>query len=170
MRAVPKDGLLQGAWGRFQPSARCSAPGQPRGADLFLRCRNLLYAGTHQLSKLLPPYTGTPALPRALGGLEGRGFPARSGTEGAALSLQIRGALNAVRSLVEDTECAGRDLPRAVVTHSSGNHGQALACAAQAEGNASPQLQARRAAGHRAGRVVPWVEAAPGAPFCHPWG
>ncbi|XP_064893066.1 serine racemase isoform X5 [Columba livia] len=48
-------------------------------------------------------------------------------------SFKIRGALNAVRSLVEDTESAGRDLPRAVVTHSSGNHGQALACAAQAE-------------------------------------
>ncbi|XP_065503351.1 serine racemase isoform X1 [Caloenas nicobarica] len=49
-------------------------------------------------------------------------------------SFKIRGALNAVRSLVEDSERAGRDLPRAVVTHSSGNHGQALACAAQAEG------------------------------------
>ncbi|KAK2537472.1 Srr [Columba guinea] len=49
-------------------------------------------------------------------------------------SFKIRGALNAVRSLVEDSESAGRDLPRAVVTHSSGNHGQALACAAQAEG------------------------------------
>lgn len=98
-------------------------------------------------------------------GLEGRGFPACSGTEGAALSLQIRGALNAVRSLVEDSERAGRDLPRAVVTHSSGNHGQALACAAQAEGNAYPQLQAQGAARHRAGRAGPWAEAAPGAQF-----
>ncbi|KFV69509.1 Serine racemase, partial [Dryobates pubescens] len=49
-------------------------------------------------------------------------------------SFQIRGALNAVRSLVEESERAGGGLPRAVVTHSSGNHGQALACAAQAEG------------------------------------
>ncbi|KFQ61439.1 Serine racemase, partial [Pelecanus crispus] len=49
-------------------------------------------------------------------------------------SFQIRGALNAVRSLVEESERAGRELPRAVVTHSSGNHGQALACAARAEG------------------------------------
>ncbi|XP_009993428.1 PREDICTED: serine racemase [Chaetura pelagica] len=48
--------------------------------------------------------------------------------------MQIRGALNAVRTLVEDTQRAGVGLPRAVVTHSSGNHGQALACAAQAEG------------------------------------
>lgn len=56
-------------------------------------------------------------------------------------SLQIRGALNAVRSLVEQSERAGRALPRALVTHSSGNHGQALACAAQAEGNLHPALQ-----------------------------
>ncbi|XP_042647454.1 serine racemase isoform X3 [Tyto alba] len=49
-------------------------------------------------------------------------------------SFKIRGALNAVRSLVEESERDGRGLPRAVVTHSSGNHGQALACAAQAEG------------------------------------
>ncbi|XP_015501864.1 serine racemase isoform X1 [Parus major] len=49
-------------------------------------------------------------------------------------SFKIRGALNAVRSLVEHSERTGRELPRAVVTHSSGNHGQALACAAQAEG------------------------------------
>ncbi|RMC10749.1 hypothetical protein DUI87_12461 [Hirundo rustica rustica] len=49
-------------------------------------------------------------------------------------SFKIRGALNAVRSLVEESERRGRELPRAVVTHSSGNHGQALACAAQAEG------------------------------------
>ncbi|NXF94109.1 SRR racemase, partial [Eubucco bourcierii] len=49
-------------------------------------------------------------------------------------SFKIRGALNAVRSLVEESERAGVGLPRAVVTHSSGNHGQALACAAQAEG------------------------------------
>ncbi|XP_031985769.1 serine racemase isoform X3 [Corvus moneduloides] len=49
-------------------------------------------------------------------------------------SFKIRGALNALRSLVEEGERSGRELPRAVVTHSSGNHGQALACAAQAEG------------------------------------
>ncbi|NXG52111.1 SRR racemase, partial [Psilopogon haemacephalus] len=49
-------------------------------------------------------------------------------------SFKIRGALNAVRSLVEESERGGAGLPRAVVTHSSGNHGQALACAAQAEG------------------------------------
>ncbi|XP_068765489.1 serine racemase isoform X2 [Struthio camelus] len=49
-------------------------------------------------------------------------------------SFKIRGALNAVRSLVEEAQRAGAELPRAVVTHSSGNHGQALACAAQAEG------------------------------------
>ncbi|XP_009574490.1 PREDICTED: serine racemase, partial [Fulmarus glacialis] len=55
-------------------------------------------------------------------------------TEGAALSFQIRGALNAVKNLVEESQRAGGGLPRAVVTHSSGNHGQALACAAQGEG------------------------------------
>ncbi|KAM6242424.1 serine racemase isoform 1-T1 [Porphyrio hochstetteri] len=49
-------------------------------------------------------------------------------------SFKIRGALNAVRSLVEESKRAGAGLPQAVVTHSSGNHGQALACAAQAEG------------------------------------
>nr|XP_025961395.1 serine racemase [Dromaius novaehollandiae] len=49
-------------------------------------------------------------------------------------SFKIRGALNAVRSLVEEAQRAGAEPPRAVVTHSSGNHGQALACAAQAEG------------------------------------
>lgn len=59
------------------------------------------------------------------------------------LSLQIRGALNAVRSLVEESERTGRELPRAVVTHSSGNHGQALACAAQAEGNLYPRPPAQ---------------------------
>lgn len=57
------------------------------------------------------------------------------------LSFQIRGALSAVRSLVEESKRAGGGLPRAVVTHSSGNHGQALACAAQAEGNAYTDLQ-----------------------------
>ncbi|XP_054022975.1 serine racemase-like [Dryobates pubescens] len=57
-------------------------------------------------------------------------------------SFKIRGALNAVRSLVEESERAGGGLPRAVVTHSSGNHGQALACAAQAEGNATAQPSA----------------------------
>ncbi|NXN56739.1 SRR racemase, partial [Rynchops niger] len=49
-------------------------------------------------------------------------------------SFKIRGALNAVRSLVEESQQTGKGLPRAVVTHSSGNHGQALACAAQEEG------------------------------------
>ncbi|XP_042735881.1 serine racemase [Lagopus leucura] len=49
-------------------------------------------------------------------------------------SFKIRGALNAVRILVEDAEKAGRERPRAVVTHSSGNHGQALARAARDEG------------------------------------
>ncbi|XP_042685952.1 serine racemase isoform X2 [Centrocercus urophasianus] len=49
-------------------------------------------------------------------------------------SFKIRGALNAVRILVEEAEKAGRERPRAVVTHSSGNHGQALARAAQDEG------------------------------------
>ncbi|NXN96903.1 SRR racemase, partial [Rhinopomastus cyanomelas] len=49
-------------------------------------------------------------------------------------SFKVRGALNAVRSLVEEKERAGGDPPRAVVTHSSGNHGQALAWAARAEG------------------------------------
>ncbi|KAJ7416385.1 Serine racemase [Willisornis vidua] len=44
-------------------------------------------------------------------------------------SFKIRGALNAVSSLVERGQ-----RPRALVTHSSGNHGQALACAARAEG------------------------------------
>ncbi|KFQ46908.1 Serine racemase, partial [Nestor notabilis] len=41
-------------------------------------------------------------------------------------SSQIRGALNAVRSLVEGSGRAGGELPRAVVTHSSGNHGQGI--------------------------------------------
>ncbi|XP_015151540.2 serine racemase isoform X3 [Gallus gallus] len=49
-------------------------------------------------------------------------------------SFKIRGALNAVRSLVEEAERAGQERPRAIVTHSSGNHGQALACAARDEG------------------------------------
>ncbi|XP_075296297.1 serine racemase isoform X1 [Opisthocomus hoazin] len=49
-------------------------------------------------------------------------------------SFKSRGALNAVRSLVEESERAGAGRPRAVVTHSSGNHGQALTWAAQAEG------------------------------------
>ena len=45
--------------------------------------------------------------------------------------FQIRGALNAVRSLVPD---ALERKPKAVVTHSSGNHGQALTYAAKLEG------------------------------------
>ncbi|NXA35334.1 SRR racemase, partial [Eudromia elegans] len=49
-------------------------------------------------------------------------------------SFKIRGALNAVRCLVEEAERAGAPRPRALVTHSSGNHGQALACAARQEG------------------------------------
>ncbi|XP_062485894.1 serine racemase isoform X1 [Pezoporus occidentalis] len=77
-------------------------------------------------------------------------------------SFKIRGALNAVRSLVEGSERAGGELPRAVVTHSSGNHGQALACAAQAEGNVGPdlqpQLRERTGSGHGA-RVKAEVDA-----------
>ncbi|KFO75672.1 Serine racemase, partial [Cuculus canorus] len=67
--------------------------------------------------------------------LQGREVPpACTSQHRAVLSFQIRGALSAVRSLVEDSERTGAGLPRAVVTHSSGNHGQALACAAQQEG------------------------------------
>ncbi|XP_054987094.1 serine racemase [Sorex araneus] len=46
-------------------------------------------------------------------------------------SFKIRGALNAIRSLVSATS---EEKPKAVVTHSSGNHGQALAYAAKLEG------------------------------------
>ncbi|XP_078536257.1 serine racemase-like [Lissotriton helveticus] len=45
-------------------------------------------------------------------------------------SFKIRGALNAVRSL----SAGGEGKPKAVVTHSSGNHGQALALAAKMSG------------------------------------
>ncbi|XP_037736627.1 serine racemase isoform X2 [Chelonia mydas] len=48
-------------------------------------------------------------------------------------SFKIRGALNAVRSLVRAAQ-GDREQPKAVVTHSSGNHGQALAFAAKVEG------------------------------------
>ncbi|XP_074869990.1 serine racemase isoform X2 [Carettochelys insculpta] len=48
-------------------------------------------------------------------------------------SFKIRGALNAVRSLAL-TARGNREQPKAVVTHSSGNHGQALAFAAKLEG------------------------------------
>ena len=102
-------------------------------------------------------------------------------------SFKIRGATNAVRSIPE------ADVPRGVVTHSSGNHALALAVAAAARGmpahvvmpeNASP---AKRAAVERAGaRVVTSgssgaereaaaaeVQRATGAtmvpPFDHPW-
>ncbi|XP_049638560.1 serine racemase isoform X1 [Suncus etruscus] len=46
-------------------------------------------------------------------------------------SFKIRGALNAIRSLISATS---KEKPKAVVTHSSGNHGQALAYAAKLEG------------------------------------
>uniref|UniRef100_G3TYL5 Serine racemase n=1 Tax=Loxodonta africana TaxID=9785 RepID=G3TYL5_LOXAF len=45
--------------------------------------------------------------------------------------FQIRGALNAIRSLIPATS---EGKPKAVVTHSSGNHGQALTYAAKLEG------------------------------------
>ncbi|XP_066219611.1 serine racemase isoform X1 [Saccopteryx leptura] len=45
-------------------------------------------------------------------------------------SFKIRGALNAIRGLIP----AASEKPKAVVTHSSGNHGQALAYAAKLEG------------------------------------
>jgi hypothetical protein len=45
--------------------------------------------------------------------------------------VQIRGALNAIRGLIPDTP---EEKPKAVVTHSSGNHGQALTYAAKLEG------------------------------------
>ncbi|XP_036622512.1 serine racemase [Trichosurus vulpecula] len=48
-------------------------------------------------------------------------------------SFKIRGALNAVRSLTSNTSGDGKK-PKAVVTHSSGNHGQALSYAARLEG------------------------------------
>ncbi|XP_068272100.1 serine racemase isoform X3 [Nyctibius grandis] len=78
-------------------------------------------------------WTGWPADGCSSSASSSSGPAPSSGTERAALSFQIRGALNAVRSLVEESERAGGERPRAVVTHSSGNHGQALACAAQAE-------------------------------------
>ncbi|XP_049716628.1 serine racemase isoform X3 [Elephas maximus indicus] len=46
-------------------------------------------------------------------------------------SFKIRGALNAIRSLIPATS---EGKPKAVVTHSSGNHGQALTYAAKLEG------------------------------------
>lgn len=46
-------------------------------------------------------------------------------------SFKIRGALNAIRGLITPTS---EEKPKAFVTHSSGNHGQALAYAAQLEG------------------------------------
>lgn len=46
-------------------------------------------------------------------------------------SFKIRGALNAIRGLIPAT-LEGK--PKAVVTHSSGNHGQALTYAAKLEG------------------------------------
>ncbi|XP_060060126.1 serine racemase [Erinaceus europaeus] len=46
-------------------------------------------------------------------------------------SFKIRGALNAIRGLISATS---EEKPKAVVTHSSGNHGQALAYAAKLEG------------------------------------
>ncbi|XP_024420530.1 serine racemase [Desmodus rotundus] len=45
-------------------------------------------------------------------------------------SFKVRGALNAIRGLIPATS----EKPKAVVTHSSGNHGQALAYAAKLEG------------------------------------
>ncbi|XP_078536250.1 serine racemase-like isoform X1 [Lissotriton helveticus] len=45
-------------------------------------------------------------------------------------SFKIRGALNAVRSI----SAGGEGKPKAVVTHSSGNHGQAVALAAKMSG------------------------------------
>lgn len=44
--------------------------------------------------------------------------------------FKVRGALNAIRGLIPITS----EKPKAVVTYSSGNHGQALAYAAQLEG------------------------------------
>uniref|UniRef100_A0A452TW54 Serine racemase n=1 Tax=Ursus maritimus TaxID=29073 RepID=A0A452TW54_URSMA len=46
-------------------------------------------------------------------------------------SFKIRGALNAIKGL---TPATSEEKPKAVVTHSSGNHGQALAYAAKLEG------------------------------------
>ncbi|XP_068945750.1 serine racemase [Petaurus breviceps papuanus] len=48
-------------------------------------------------------------------------------------SFKIRGALNAIRNLTSNTSGDG-EKPKAVVTHSSGNHGQALSYAARLEG------------------------------------
>lgn len=46
-------------------------------------------------------------------------------------TAEIRGAINAIKGL---TPATSEDKPKAVVTHSSGNHGQALAYAAKLEG------------------------------------
>jgi threonine synthase len=51
--------------------------------------------------------------------------------EFTTLLFQIRGALNAIRVL---TPATLKGKPKAVVTHSSGNHGQALTYAAKLEG------------------------------------
>lgn len=50
---------------------------------------------------------------------------------GFTILFQIRGALNAIKGLIPATS---EEKPKAVVTHSSGNHGQALAYAAKLEG------------------------------------
>ncbi len=47
-----------------------------------------------------------------------------------SLYCQIRGATNAVMKLVKEAEDSGKEKP-VVVTHSSGNHAQALALAAK---------------------------------------
>ncbi len=58
-------------------------------------------------------------------------------------SFKLRGAMNAVLQLGEAERRAG------VVTHSSGNHGQALACAASAVGACSDHRDAVRRAAHQ---------------------
>ncbi|MCB9760095.1 MAG: pyridoxal-phosphate dependent enzyme [Alphaproteobacteria bacterium] len=65
---------------------------------------------------------------RILDGLAGRALLHKAELLQKTGSFKARGALNAVLSLSED------EAARGVVTHSSGNHGQALAWAARARG------------------------------------
>ena len=60
-----------------------------------------------------------------------RHHPAQAGALQRTGSFKLRGATNAALQLSEAERRAG------VVTHSSGNHGQALACAAAGVGTAA---------------------------------
>jgi threonine dehydratase len=144
----------------------------------------------HALARIAPFINDTPVLSSAF--FSSRASAAASATRGTGItgtpsinlllkaeslqktgSFKIRGATNAVRAMMESGDVLPLPDGAGVVTHSSGNHGQALACAAAASNvkcvvvvpEGSPAVKANAARDY--GAEVVYVTLFPPASFCN---